>query len=89
VLAERRQTEPRDIFDLDLLVAQHPTVVQRGNVAASLASKAAAAAFAIPFDAYRELVVDFLEDEFAELYDRREVWDEMILRVVGFLESLQ
>jgi hypothetical protein len=89
VLAERRQTEPRDVFDLDLLISQHPTVVQRGDLAASLAAKAAAAAFAIPYDAYRELVVDFLEDDFVELYHRREVWDEMVLRVVAFLETLQ
>ncbi len=89
VLAERKQTEPRDVFDLDLLVSQHPDAVQHGDVAGSLAARAAKAAFAIPFDAYRELVVDFLEDEFVEIYDRREVWDEMVLRVASFLETLQ
>ena len=63
--------------------------MRRGDVAESLAARAAQAAFAISFDAYRELVVDFLEDEFVEIYDRREVWDEMVLRVVAFLERLQ
>ena len=89
VLAERQQTEPRDVFDLDLLIAQHPDAMRRGDVSASLATRAAQAAFAITFDAYRDLVVDFLEDEFVEIYDRREVWDEMVLRVVAFLETLQ
>ena len=88
VLAERKQTEPRDVFDLDLLVAQHPRAVGRGDVTPALAARAAAAAFDIPFDAYRALVVDFLEDEFVRIYDRREVWDEMVVRVAGFLESL-
>ncbi len=89
VLAERQQTEPRDVFDLDLLIAQHPDAVRRGDVAESLAVRAVQAAYAISFDAFRELVVDFLEDEFVEIYDRREVWDEMVLRVVAFLEKLQ
>ena len=89
VLAERQQTEPRDVFDLDLLITQYPDVVRRGDIKESLAQQAAKAAFAISFEAYRELVVDFLEDEFVEIYERREVWDEMILRVVAFLEKLQ
>ena len=89
VLAERKQTEPRDVFDLDLLASQHRDAVGRGDMAPSLLERAAAAAFAIPFDAYRDLVVDFLEDEFVEIYDRREVWDEMVVHVVDFLESLQ
>jgi hypothetical protein len=58
-------------------------------VEATLAARAAAAAFAVSFDAYRELVVDFLEDEFVEIYDRREAWDEMVVRVAEFLETLQ
>lgn len=89
VLAERKQTEPRDVFDLDLLIAQFPEAVRRGDIAESLANRAAKTAFAISFEAYRELVVDFLEDEFVEIYDRREVWDEMVLRVATFLETLQ
>lgn len=89
VLAERRQTEPRDVFDLDLLVSRHPAVIAKGDVEASLAARAAAATFAVSFDAYRELVVDFLEDEFVEIYDRREAWDEMVVRVAEFLETLQ
>jgi hypothetical protein len=47
------------------------------------------AAFAIPFAAFEELVVDYLEDEFVELYDRPEVWDEMVTRVAEFLEALR
>lgn len=89
VLAERAHTEPRDVFDLDLLVAQHPGALRRGDVEPALAERAAAAAFAIPYEAYRELVVDFLEDEFVPIYDRREVWEEMVVRVAEFLGSFQ
>lgn len=88
-LAERRETEPRDVFDLDLLVASFPEAVRIGDLPAELVGKAIDAAFAVPFEAYKELVLDFLEEEFAEIYDRREVWEEMVTTVAGFLESLR
>lgn len=88
-LAGRKQTEPRDVFDLDLLVSRHPDAIVRGDVPSSVVTRAANAAFEIPFDAYRELVVDFLEDDFVAVYDRREVWEEMVTRVAQFLEALQ
>lgn len=89
VLAERQQTEPRDVFDLDLLIAAHPNAVRSGDVAADLVARAIDAAFAIPFEAFEELVVEYLEDDFVEIYDRPEVWDEMVTRVGEFLESLR
>lgn len=89
VLAERTETEPRDVFDLDLLISSHSDAVRRGDVPPELAAKASDAAFAIPFDAYEELVVEYLEDEFVEIYDRPEVWEEMVTRVAAFLETLR
>lgn len=89
VLAERKETEPRDVFDLDLLVSTYPDAVRPGDVAPELAAKAVDAAFAIPFAAYEELVVDYLEDEFVEIYNRPEVWEEMVTRVAEFLEMLR
>ena len=89
VLAGRKETEPRDVFDLDLLVSAHPGAVRRGDVSPELAARAAEAAVAIPFAAYQQLVVDYLEDEFVEIYDRPEVWEEMVTTVVEFLETLR
>lgn len=88
VLAERRQTEPRDVFDLDLLVSSHPDAVRPGDVAPAVARRASDAAFAVPFEAFSELVVEYLEDDFVEIYDRPEVWEEMVTRVAAFLETL-
>ena len=89
VLAERKETEPRDVFDLALLVSAHPDVVRPGEVAPELATKAVNAAFAIPFEVYEELVVDYLEDEFVSIYDRPEVWEEMVTGVAEVLETLR
>ena len=89
VLAERRQTEPRDVFDLDLLLAAHPAAVRRGDILPELARKASETALAIPFEAYQQLVVDYLEEEFVEIYERPEVWEEMVTRVAEFLQALR
>ncbi len=89
VLAERKETEPRDVFDLDLLVSGYPNTVSPGDVPPELAAKAIDAAFAIPFEAYEELVVEYLEDDFVEIYNRPEVWEEMVTRVAEFLETLR
>jgi hypothetical protein len=89
VLGERRETEPRDVFDLDLLVSAHPDAVRLGDVPPIMVAKAIDAAFSIPFEAFEELVVEYLEDDFVELYDRPEVWDEMVGRVSEFLDRLR
>ncbi|MGZ8761173.1 MAG: nucleotidyl transferase AbiEii/AbiGii toxin family protein [Aeromicrobium sp.] len=89
VLAERKETEPRDVFDLDLLVSTQRDAVRPGDVPHELAAKASDAAFAIPFQTYEDLVVEYLEDEFVEIYDRPEVWEEMVTRVAAFLETLR
>ena len=88
-LAERSETEPRDVFDLDLLFAGHPDAVKAGDVDGALVAKALDAAFAIPFEAFADLVVDYLEEEFVEIYNRREVWDEMVTTVADHLGRLR
>lgn len=35
---------------------------------------------------FADLVVDYLEEEFVEIYNRPEVWDEMVTTVAGHLE---
>ena len=88
-LAERSETEPRDVFDLDLLFAGNPDAVKAGGVDGVLVGKAINAAFAIPFEAFADLVVDYLEEEFVDIYDRPEVWDEIVTTVAGHLEPLR
>ena len=88
-LAERSETEPRDVFDLDLLFAGNPDAVKAGDVDRVLVGKAIDASFAIPFEAFADLVVDYLQVEFVEIYNRPEVWDEMVTTVAGHLEPLR
>ena len=88
-LAERKQTEPRDVFDLDLLFAQYPDALKRGDVDSAQLRIASEACLAIPYEAYEELVVEFIEDDFLAIYGRPEVWTDMSLKVAERLESLR
>jgi predicted nucleotidyltransferase component of viral defense system len=88
-LADRSATEPRDVFDLDLLFGSYPDAIGLGDVDAATLQRAEGAALAIPYDAYSELVVDYIEDDFVEIYGRPEVWADMVLGVVERLEALK
>ena len=88
-LGQRSQTEPRDVFDLDLLFARHPAAVSPGDVPADDLEAAIGALFAIEYDAYRELVVEFIEDDQVAVYERPEVWADMVLKVAERLEALR
>lgn len=88
-LAERSQTEPRDVFDLDLLFARYPDAVEHGAIDRTLVERAIESTFAIEYGAFEELVVAYLEEDFLAIYRRPEVWDEMVLKVTGALERLR
>ncbi|HEY8869024.1 MAG TPA: nucleotidyl transferase AbiEii/AbiGii toxin family protein [Candidatus Limnocylindrales bacterium] len=88
-LAHRSATEPRDVFDLDLLFGSYPDALKPGGIDAATLKRAEDAALAIPYEAYSELVVDYIEDDFVEIYGRPEVWTAMVLGVVERLEALQ
>ena len=87
-LAQRSETEPRDVFDLDFLFGAHPDVVRPGEIDRQIVKRAIEAALGIDYEAYRELVVEYIEDDFVEIYGRPEVWSDMVLGVVGHLEAL-
>lgn len=88
-LAQRSQTEPRDVFDLDLLFATHGSEIHAGDVDPVILAGAIDAALGIPYEAYRDLVVEYIEDEFVAIYGRPEVWTDMTLGVVDRLERLR
>lgn len=88
-LAQRSGPEPRDVFDLDLLFSSHPDAVVRGDVPPHQVKRAIDVLFGIDYEAYRRLVIDYIEDEFVAIYGRPEVWTDMLLRVATRLEALR
>jgi hypothetical protein len=88
-LGQRAETEPRDVFDLDLLLSAHPDAVQTGELDPVEVQAAIDAAFGIEYAAYQDLVVTFIEEDFVAIYDRLDVWTDMVLHVVSRLETFR
>ena len=88
-LAQRSQAEPRDVFDLDLLLATYGDQVRPGALDPAIVRAAIDAALGIPYEAYEDLVVRYIEDDFVPIYGRPEVWTDMTLGVAERLERLR
>src|SRR5450759_3745275 len=88
-LAQRSQAEPRDVFDLDPLFATHGDEIRVGDVDQATLTGAIDAVLGVPYEAYEDLVVQYLEDEFVPIYGRPEVWTDMTLGVAERLERLR
>lgn len=66
-LAQRTHTQARDVFDLDLLLRRRE--LPAGAVDSELLEAAVGNAMLLPFDAFRDQVLPFLEPDAAELYE--------------------
>lgn len=84
-LARRSHTQARDVFDLDLLLRRHP--LAPGAIATEDIDNAIGRALELPYDAFRDQVLPFLEPEVAEDYDDPETWTAMQTFVAGELEA--
>jgi predicted nucleotidyltransferase component of viral defense system len=82
-LAGRSETQARDVFDLDLLLRRQPppTITVRPGVP----ERAAERALDLPYAAFRDQVLPFLDPEIAELYVGEAVWTQMQSFVVESL----
>ena len=85
-LAGRSETQARDVFDLDHLLRRHP--VEAVDIPAELRGGAIERALALPWEAFEDQVLPFIEPEAAELLDAS-AWDQMQLHVVETLGSGQ
>lgn len=83
-LAGRSETQARDVFDLEMLLRRRP--LPAGSVDARTAREAAERALELPFDAFRDQVLPFLEPDAAELYDAA-AWEQMQTYVAEKLEA--
>ena len=86
-LADRRATEPRDVFDLDHLFRQYPDALAKSRSDPEKVIAAKERAIDIPYDDYERLVVEYLEETFVDLYGTEHAWTDMVLRVVERLEE--
>lgn len=73
-LAHRSETQARDLFDLELLLRRNPGAVTTGAIAPNTLDLAVERAFALPFQAFTDQVVRFLDAGIVELYDNPTAW---------------
>jgi predicted nucleotidyltransferase component of viral defense system len=85
-LVNRTEVQARDIFDLDLLLGRASSEGFR-----DLKKQVEAAiqrTMEVTYDQFVAQVVAYLMPEHAPLYESKETWESMQLRVVDFLEAI-
>lgn len=85
-LAGRSETQARDVFDLDLLLRQ--TDNDPGGIDETTLARSLERALELPFEAYQDQVLPFLEPELVPQYEIRETWTGMQTFVADRLEGL-
>jgi hypothetical protein len=84
-LAGRSETQARDVFDLDLLLRRCP--LPPGALGAKVLTEAGDRALQLPYDAFRDQVLPFLEPDALELYEGEAAWEQMQTFVAAKLEE--
>ncbi len=84
-LEDRSETQARDVFDLDLLLRLRP--LPAGSLDPQLLTDAADRALRLPFAAFRDQVLPFLEPDVVELYETEAAWEQMQTFVAEKLEA--
>jgi Domain of unknown function (DUF1814). len=88
-LADRRHTQPRDVFDIDHLARKFPAAADKGIVDPTIVEAAIARVWDLSFELYLAKVVSFLEPSVRALFDKPTTWTEIQLRVVEVLEGMR
>jgi Nucleotidyl transferase AbiEii toxin, Type IV TA system len=88
-LALRAVNQPRDVFDLDLLLSRHPDdAPSRGDIDATRAERAAERAAELSFETFQDAVLPFIDLAFRPFYETPEAWSAMQERVATYLLGL-
>jgi predicted nucleotidyltransferase component of viral defense system len=84
-LARRSETQARDVFDLDLLL--HRRSLDPGSIDPEVLAAAADRAMQLPYAAFEDQVLPFLEPEAVELFEGEGSWEQMQTFVAERLEE--
>jgi hypothetical protein len=86
-LRHRSETQPRDIFDLDLLFRTHPDALAQAPVDQRALEGALERARALTYDEYVTTVVNYLEEEIVDILGTENAWNDMLRHVIETLEA--
>lgn len=88
-LADRSETQPRDVFDLTLLLARADAPTSLDEEARGWIDQALTNTASLTYDRYVSLVIAYLDPAHAELYGSEEAWNAMQLDLSRRLEALK
>jgi len=89
-LAGRTAVQARDIFDLYILSSQYTAGSKRiGSLETDILSKAESRVFEVEFEQFSDTVVSYLSDEDQVIYNKQDAWEEIRLKVSGFIEEMR
>ncbi len=88
-LAQRSQTQARDVFDLNLLLDSGAGASPATGDTISLIPRAMENALAVGYDAFAGQVLAYFEPEYQDHYRPRRVWERLQERVINALGALQ
>jgi len=86
-LRHRSETQPRDVFDLDLLFRTHPDALGHASLEQRALEGAIERARALTYQEYLTTVVDYLEEEIVDVLGSQSAWSDMQRHVVETLEA--
>jgi Nucleotidyl transferase AbiEii toxin, Type IV TA system len=86
-LRYRSETQPRDIFDLDLLFRTQPDALAQALVEQRSLEETIERARALTYHEYLTTVVDYLEEEIVDVVGTKDSWNDMLRHVVEKLEA--
>ncbi len=89
-LATRTILQPRDIFDLYILIPQYiPDKLKEVKINGAKLSRAYENVFEISFRQFRDTVISYLSYEEQMVYNSASLWDEIKLKVADFINELR
>lgn len=88
-LAHRAGPQARDLFDLELLLRQHPQALHLCEVDPQLLEDAVCRVYELPYQAFQDQVRPFLEQAAVELYSDGAAWERAQTYVAERLMELR
>ena len=86
----RSVIQPRDIFDLHVLIPQcNPADTEGIQINSAKLKMASERILGVGFEQFRDTVLSYLSQEEQSMYNSKDLWDEIKLRVTSFIEQLQ
>lgn len=89
-LADRKITQPRDAFDIYILLTQFkPDNKQKIKLDSKKLDRACKNIFEISFEEFKDTVLSYLSEEDQRIYNSPDSWDEIKLNITKFIEELK